>query len=50
MLPRPDHCDEDLLDALASAEHYWMRFFAALRMTSDSVALLCAAWRFCPRT
>jgi hypothetical protein len=35
MLPRRDHNDEDAiaLDALACAILYWMRFFAALRMT-----------------
>ncbi|HEY0702155.1 MAG TPA: hypothetical protein VGD60_05250 [Candidatus Acidoferrales bacterium] len=33
MLPRRDHCDEDALDVMAGAVRYWMRFFAALRMT-----------------
>jgi Protein of unknown function (DUF2846) len=38
MLPRRDQNDEDvleqdMLDAAARATHYWIRFFAALRMT-----------------
>jgi hypothetical protein len=33
MLPRPDHHDEAAFDVMASATHYWMRFFASLRMT-----------------
>jgi hypothetical protein len=28
-----DVLDEDVLDAMACATQYWMRFFAALRMT-----------------
>jgi hypothetical protein len=35
MLPRRDQYDEDVRDAAASATHYWMRFFAALRMTAE---------------
>jgi hypothetical protein len=33
MLPQRDPYDEDALDVLARATQYWMRFFAALRMT-----------------
>jgi hypothetical protein len=34
MLPRRDRNDEDVIDAMAAAAQYWMRFFAALRMTA----------------
>jgi hypothetical protein len=34
MRPRRDQCDEDALDVMACAAQYWMRFFAALRMTA----------------
>jgi hypothetical protein len=34
MLQRPDHYDDEALDAMAGEELYWMRFFAALRMTA----------------
>jgi hypothetical protein len=34
MLPRPAHHDEAALDVTARATHHWMRFFAALRMTT----------------
>jgi polyisoprenoid-binding protein YceI len=40
MLPRRNRNDEDALDAVASAEQYWMRFFASLRMTAHSRARL----------
>jgi hypothetical protein len=38
MLPRPDRNDEIALDFTGRTTHYWMRFFAALRMTT--------AWEF----
>jgi hypothetical protein len=34
MLQRRDRSDEDLHDVMFRASHYWMRFFAALRMTA----------------
>jgi hypothetical protein len=34
MVPRHDHNDEHAFDAMTAAELYWMRFFAALRMTA----------------
>jgi hypothetical protein len=34
MLPHQDHGDEGAFDAMAGARLYWMRFFAALRMTA----------------
>jgi hypothetical protein len=33
MLQRRDQNDEGAHDAAAGATHYWMRFFASLRMT-----------------
>ncbi len=33
MLPCQNHDDEGDVDAMAGTEQYWMRFFAALRMT-----------------
>jgi hypothetical protein len=34
MLPRPDHYDDDVLDARAGGAANWIRFFASLRMTA----------------
>jgi hypothetical protein len=34
MLPRQNHDDPGAVDVMAGAEQYWMRFFAALRMTA----------------
>jgi hypothetical protein len=34
MLPRQNHHDDEALDAMTGAKLYWMRFFAALRMTA----------------
>jgi hypothetical protein len=46
MLPRSNRYDEDSLDVTTRAVLYWMRFFAALRMTtslSDALrAIYCA--------
>jgi hypothetical protein len=39
MLPRQYLYDRDAFDVMAGAELYWMRFFAALRMTAGF------AWR-----
>jgi hypothetical protein len=36
MLPRQDRNDEDAFDVVAGVEAYWMRFFAALRMTAKN--------------
>jgi hypothetical protein len=33
MLQHPDHHDETVSDVVTRANHYWMRFFASLRMT-----------------
>jgi hypothetical protein len=34
MLPGRDRSDEDVHDVMCGPEQYWMRFFAALRMTA----------------
>ncbi len=38
MLRRPDYHDESALVVEARATHYWMRFFAPLRMTAGEDA------------
>jgi hypothetical protein len=40
VLPHHDHHDEDAFVVTASAEQYWMRFFAALRMTAAQAVAL----------